>query len=66
MMTISKVIQYHCHQCDYAAKHKDNLSNHIKSRHKGIRYPCNQCDFKATTKGVLKTHSEAIHEGVRY
>ena len=60
-------VKYQCHQCDYEAKHKYRLNEHIQSKHEGVRYPCDLCSFKSSSKSSLKLHVkchvESMHEG---
>ena len=59
-------ITYPCYICDYEARKKSNLIDHIKSKHEGVRYPCNQCDFQALYKTNLTAHIKSRHADIRY
>ena len=63
---VSSDAKHKCQDCEKMYNSKCNLTEHIKSIHKGIKYACNQCDFQATLSSSLKVHIQSKHEGVKY
>ena len=57
--------RYPCEKCDYKARERGSLRQHIKPIHEGERYTCEKCDYKATQKGSLRQHIKSIYEGER-
>ena len=55
-----------CRQCDYQAKYRSHLQQHVKSIHEGVKHPCHKCDYKASEKGSLLRHIKSKHIGVEY
>ena len=56
---------FKCGQCDYLAKRRDILKQHVKVQHE-VRYSCDQCDYKATQISALKRHVDTKHAGIFY
>ena len=57
-------VYYSCDRCDYKAKRKFNLKQHVESMHEGIYYSCELCDYKAKRKFNLKQHMRVQHGNV--
>ena len=51
-----------CIECEYFAKTKRSLHNHIKIEHKGFTYDCNKCEFQTKYSVNLSRHIENEHE----
>ena len=51
-----------CIECEYFAKTKKSLNNHIKIEHKGLTFKCKECEFQTQFKINLSRHKN-IHEG---
>ena len=54
--------RFHCTQCDFSAKRKSHLKDHVDAVHDNVRYPCDQCDVVYTSKANLKKHKLSRHE----
>lgn len=50
-----------CPVCDFSAKSRGNLNQHVNSCHENIRYKCSQCSFITTTAINLKRHVRTVH-----
>jgi len=65
--------KYYCKHCEYKAKNKKNLHQHVKSTHEGITYVCLQCELceyktKKEDKLALSTlqyHVKTVHKRVQ-
>ena len=51
-----------CSECDFVAKTKKSIHNHIKIEHKGLTFKCKECEFQTQFKINLSRHKN-IHEG---
>ena len=57
-----KIRKFNCHLCDYNAKLKGDLNQHVKEVHLKIRdHVCNLCNYKASRKSRLELHIKAVH-----
>ena len=56
----SKGGKHPCSKCDYKAKKRSQLKQHIKSIHEGIKYPCDQCNKNFSFPGDLRKHEKSI------
>ena len=56
-------IEIPCQHCSFVAKHKQNLSYHMKTKHKDhVNFKtCNQCQFTTLTDCALKRHEIRKH-----
>jgi len=55
--------KHFCSRCSASYRNKKELTDHIKSIHKGLRpYNCSICDSKFSYKKNLKYHEKAVHE----
>ena len=59
-------MRHTCYQCDYKAKDKTHLIQHLKFDHEGVYYSCYQCNYLAKDISQLIQHVNFIHEGVPY
>ena len=50
-----------CLDCNIQYTTTGNLSQHIRTRHKGIKYPCNYCNNKFTRSTTLRVHIKNHH-----
>ena len=50
-----------CLDCNIQYTTTGNLSQHIRTRHKGIKYPCNYCIHKFTRSTTLRVHIKNHH-----
>ena len=51
-----------CRRCDYVTKNKQNLVNHIESKHVNIGgAPCEYCDKVCPTRHALQMHTLRQH-----
>ncbi|KAJ8957858.1 hypothetical protein NQ318_001854 [Aromia moschata] len=60
----SKVLMYHCDNCDYQTRHKHSLKHHValhQDPSKVTMYHCEKCQFKTKRKDYLKKHM-LIHQ----
>ena len=48
--------------CKYSAKHKCNLTEHIKRVHFRAKISCQMCDYQATRRGNLSQHVKNVHQ----
>ena len=56
-------VSYKCDICQYKAKQKATLAQHIKIVHfKERPYHCKICDFQASQKVILSRHVKSIHQ----
>ena len=46
-------------QCEYKATEKENLKEHVESKHQGVSLACDQCGYKAPQMSNLKRHVES-------
>ena len=54
---------FKCPTCDFSAKMKNNLKQHIEAVHEGKkRYKCPSCDYRTDKRVCLKKHVSSIHE----
>ena len=63
--SIHEGVRYPCDQCDFQARRKSSLTEHIL-KHEGVKYSCDQCDSQFTDKSSLPKHIQTQHEGVKY
>ena len=55
--------QHFCSKCSASYRNTRELTDHIKSIHKGLRpYNCSLCDSKFSCKKNLKYHEKAVHK----
>ena len=51
-----------CKMCGHTASYKNNLQNHIESRHiEGLSHPCNQCTNVFKSRMSLASHVTRYH-----
>ena len=56
--------KFRCFTCGQFFDEKEDLVNHVNSKHKGKKpYPCPKCSMSFTTNTKLSTHLARIHEG---
>ena len=53
---------FKCNTCEYVAKTKHNLKQHINSLHLLQKYPCQLCKYQATQLSSLNRHTKKVHE----
>ncbi len=60
--------KFQCSVCEFRARSRGNLSQHMNSRHGKIRYKCGAagCPFVTTTRINLARHRRTLHDGVRF
>ena len=64
--TVHEVKEFKCLQCDFEAKSRHYLRNHIQFIHERLsckKYKCDHCDHESTKKIHLQEHTKSIHEG---
>jgi C2H2-type zinc-finger domain/Zinc finger, C2H2 type len=54
-----------CPFCQFRARSKSNLNQHLQSRHGKIRYRCSSCSYFTTTSNNLQRHVRTVHDGVK-
>jgi len=55
-------VKCHYDGCDYSAKWKGGVNQHIRRVHEGVRFPCDQCDFVGLENRHLKYHIKKSHQ----
>ena len=53
---------YLCNQCDFKAKRKTRLNEHIESKHYGVRKDCSQCGKLFVSRTSLYNHIKSHHQ----
>ena len=51
-----------CSKCEYKAKNRSQLNQHIKDKHTEAMFQCGMCEFKGNKKVDLAWHTEDIHK----
>ncbi len=61
------VRNYSCPHCDYSAKNKSGLDNHVNAIHlKRRKYSCEHCSYTSVQSGQMATHVKMRHsEGAK-
>ena len=65
-MKLTHKYKYPCDQCNYVAKHKEQITTHVKSKHQGVKFNCDLCSCVANQKSHLSIHVKSKHEGVKF
>ena len=50
MQSVHEGVTYNCEHCDYTAKQKSDLLQHVQSLYEGVTYSCEHCDHKSIQK----------------
>ena len=59
--------RYHCQQCEYKAKYRTHLVNHVARKHSGqcLPFKCTECGINLKTIEQLENHKNRAH-GTRF
>ena len=53
--------KFSCHLCEYQAKNKITVKQHVEWEHNGVCYSCDHCNFKSKTNKNLRQHTRNMH-----
>ena len=56
----------YCNLCDFKAKRKQHLKQHMDTEHKGVIRKCDHCEYETKHWDHLNRHVRAEHEGITY
>ena len=56
---------YHCNECEYKSRYRNDVKRHNNAVHDKIRYPCDMCDFKSSFTHNLIQHKKTKHSQIR-
>ena len=65
MVTHESAKSFHCEQCDYSGKFKQNLQKHVKAVHGGEKpFKCkvDKCSYETAYQCDLTKHNRIHHE----
>ena len=52
---------FSCEHCQFSARRKHLMRDHVEKVHEGIIHPCQKCPFVAKTGDTLRTHMKTQH-----
>ena len=53
-----------CDQCSYQANRKQNVQQHIQTKHQGARYICGSCEKDFSKPSHLSRHKKNVHSNI--